>query len=69
MPTKSTLLFPLSPKLMYSLDTTRAWLKNHLRSQVMCREQQESINQNLSMPPSYKIKNESESEQMSHHWS
>jgi hypothetical protein len=43
-------------------------MENHLRSPVMCREQPESINQKPSMPPTCKIKNESESEQKTHHW-
>jgi hypothetical protein len=34
----------------------------------MCREQLESINQKLSMPPTYKIKKESKSEQKTQHW-
>jgi hypothetical protein len=49
---------------MYSLVITGVKLENHLQSPVMCREQQKSINQKPSMPPTYKNKNESESEQM-----
>jgi hypothetical protein len=48
MPTESTLPFPLSPKVMYSLVITRVRLENHLRSSVMCREQPELINQKSS---------------------
>jgi hypothetical protein len=68
VPTESTLPFPLSPKVMYSLVITRVRLENHRRSPVMCREQPESINQKPSMPPTCKIKNESESEQRTQHW-
>jgi hypothetical protein len=67
VPTKSTLPFPLSPKVMYSLVITRVRLENHHQSPVMCREQPESINQKPSMPPTCKIKNESESEQKTQH--
>jgi hypothetical protein len=68
VPTERTLPFPLSPKVMYSLVITGVRLENHRRSPVMCREQPESINQKPSMPPTYKIKNESESEQRTQHW-
>jgi hypothetical protein len=36
VPTESTLPFPLSPKVMYSLVITGVRLENHLRSLVMC---------------------------------
>jgi hypothetical protein len=68
VPTESTLPFPLSPKVMYSLVITRVRLENHRRSSVMCREQPESINRKPSMPPTCKIKNQSESEQTTQHW-
>jgi hypothetical protein len=68
VPTESTLPFPLSPKVMYSFVITGVRLENHRRSPVMCREQPESINQKPSMPPTCKIKNESESEQRTQHW-
>jgi hypothetical protein len=67
VPTESTLPFPLSPKVMYSFVITGVRLENHRRSPVMCREQPESINQKPSMPPTCKIKNESESEQRTQH--
>jgi hypothetical protein len=54
--------------VMYSLIITGVRLENHLRSPVMCREQPELINQKPSMPPTCKIKNESESEQKTRHW-
>jgi hypothetical protein len=53
---------------MYSLVITRVRLDIHLQSPVICREQPESINQKTSMPPTRKIKNESESEQTTQHW-
>jgi hypothetical protein len=65
---KSTLPFPLSPKVMYSLVIIRVRPENHRRSLVMCHEQPESINQKPSMPATCKIKNESESEQKTQHW-
>jgi hypothetical protein len=54
--------------VMYSLVITGVRLENHCRSTVMCREQQVSINQNPSKPPTCKIKNESESEKRTQHW-
>jgi hypothetical protein len=65
-PTESTLP-TLSPIVMYSLDSTGVRLENHFRSLVMCQEQPESINQKFSKPPTCKIKNGSESEQMTQH--
>jgi hypothetical protein len=54
--TQSILPFPLSPNVMYSLVIIGVRLENHLRSQVMCREQPEWTNQKPSMPPICKIK-------------
>jgi hypothetical protein len=54
--TQSILPFPLSPNVMYSLVIIGMRLENHLRSQVMCREQPELTNQKPSMPPICKIK-------------
>jgi hypothetical protein len=68
VPTESTVPFKLSQKVIHSLVITGVGLGNQLRSPVMCREQPESINQKPSMPPTWKIKNKSESEQSTQHW-
>jgi hypothetical protein len=53
---------------MYFLVITGLRLENHCRSPVMCREQPESIDQKPYMPPTCKIKNESEKEKKTQHW-
>jgi hypothetical protein len=50
-PSESTRPRPLSPKVMYVLDTTKTRLENHPLSPVICLEQPESINQTFLKSP------------------